>query len=259
MSQAALTHANQISNAVLLSFTPATVRSLQAAPAMPVAGTTDVEQVLLDLEDRRKTWEDGIYRTSNQALYAMLADCLAIAAPLPTTDAARKRSETLSRLLKQRKYKVLASSPLVTRVVKVVFGDVDRRRVSSYSQVLRCAQQQAVEPQELAAWIETKGGIQQIRLQQSATFVAPRDRAVRAQEALARSPFVARISSPELTLLADPQHMGQDCVLLAQQQADGSFAIRAVIRNDAAIKAAHVGYDSAQQSRMAVSGESVAD
>jgi hypothetical protein len=247
MSQAAFTQANQVSNAIVLSFTPATVRSLQAGPTTHVAEANDVEQVLLKLEDRRKTWEDGVYRTSNQALYAMLADCMAFAAPLPTTDAARQRNDALSRLLKQRNYEVMASSPLVTRVVKVVFGDVDRRRVSSYSQVLRCAQQQAVEPQDLAAWIEIKGGIQKIRLQQSATFISPQDRAIRAQEALDRSPFVATASSPELRLLADSQHMGQDCVLLAQQQADGSFAIRTVVRNLAAITAARLGYDSAQQ------------
>jgi hypothetical protein len=73
-----------------------------------------------------------------------------------------------------------------------------------------------------------------------------------AQEALALSRFVARISSPESAQLADPRHMGQDGVPLAQRPAAGSIAIRAVVCHDAAITAAHVGDDSAQQTQSAM-------
>ena len=38
--------------------------------------------------------------------------------------------------------------------------------------------------------------------------------------------------------MADADFMGNDCVLLAQQQADGSFAVRAVLRQEGLVNAA---------------------
>ncbi len=49
-----------------------------AITATPTA-TQPISQVLANLETERITWEEGVYRTSNQALYAVLAKCLAIA------------------------------------------------------------------------------------------------------------------------------------------------------------------------------------
>jgi hypothetical protein len=45
---------------------------------------------------------------------------------------------------------------------------VDRRRLSTYSLVLREAIKQKVLATQLAEWIEQNGGIQEIRLSQSA-------------------------------------------------------------------------------------------
>jgi hypothetical protein len=41
--------------------------------AAAVAASVSVADMLGQMEDQRKVWEDGVYRTSNQALYAILA------------------------------------------------------------------------------------------------------------------------------------------------------------------------------------------
>jgi hypothetical protein len=101
-------------------------------------------KTLDEMEAARKQWQTTAFRTSNQQLYGVLADCLAYGAALEI-GAAKARSKALQAFLELRKYVVKKDSPLMTRIVKSVFGEVDRRRVSTYSLVLREAQRQGVQ------------------------------------------------------------------------------------------------------------------
>jgi len=127
---------------------------------------------------------------------------------------------------------------LLARVVKAVFGNVDRRRISTYSLVLRRAKAEGIAPANLSAWIEELGGIQEIKLAKSATYVAPADKVKSAKQSLAMLPNLAVISNTELSKLADGDFMGDECVFIAEQQADGSFAIKAFTRSAGAVNAA---------------------
>jgi hypothetical protein len=192
---------------------------------------------LVGMENKRKQWEQGAYRTSNQQLYAVLAECYLYGGELPTA-AAKARSNVLEEFCKSRGYVVKKDSPLMTRIVKAVFGNVDRRRISTYSLVLRSAKAANVQPNKLAEWIEESGGIQEVKLGRSATYVSPKDKAASAAKTLTESTALAKVKTEALTLLADGDFVGDDCVLLAEQQADGSFAIKALTRNSTALTAA---------------------
>jgi hypothetical protein len=50
-----------------------------------------------------------------------------------------------------------------------------------------------------------------------------------------------------LTLLADGDFVGEECVLLAEQQENGSFAIKALTRNGMAVTAALTALYSEQK------------
>jgi hypothetical protein len=191
---------------------------------------------IADIEAKRQKWETTVYRTSNQQLYAVLADCLAYAAPLPTAEA-KQRTNELAAFLQERGYKVNKDSPLVTRVVKAVFGNVDRRRISTYSLVLRAAQKEGVSVANLADWIEQRGGVQEIRVSRSATYVSPKQKAEQAKSTLSSLPTLA-VAKDKLAELADADFVGDECVLLAEQQADGSFHIKALVRSGGAVNAA---------------------
>jgi hypothetical protein len=202
--------------------------------------------LLEDLEQRRKLWETAAYRTSNLALYAVLAECLAYAGELDPA-AAKQRAQALQCFYLSRGYAYKADAPLATRVVRAVFGNIDRRRVCTYSLVLREALRQRVLPTELAGWIEQSGGVQEIRVSQSATFISPKQKAQIALDAVEQLPELAVIKTEALSLLADAERMGEDCVLLARQQADGSFVVRAVLRTAGLVSAAYTALYAQQK------------
>ena len=219
----------------------------QAAVAMFTSSITQTAALkLVEMENNRKQWETTAYRTSNQQLYAVLADCLAYGGELPT-EQAKERTSVLADFFEARGYAVKKDSPLLTRIVKAVFGNVDRRRISTYSLVLRSAKAANVLPSNLAAWIEERGGIQEVKLSRSATFVSPKAKAATAKQSLSTLPNLAVAKAPELALLADGDYLGEECVLLAEQQADGSFAIKALTRSGAALTAALTALYSEQK------------
>ena len=193
--------------------------------------------LLKGMEEQRIKWEDGVYRKSNAALYEVLAECLQFAGDL-TTEAAKERTKALEAFYKSRNYKLRKDTLLVSRVLRAVFGDADRRRISTYSLVLRQAQKSNVAYKALAKWIEENGGVQEIKLARSPTFVSAKQKSVIAQQSFDSLTTLAEVKTEALSLLADADFVGEDCVLLAQQQADGSFAIRAVLRSGAAVNAA---------------------
>lgn len=205
----------------------------------PLPSTLPLTQVLASLEAERVTWEQGVYRTSNQALYAILAKCLAIA-QVETPELAKQRNAELDAFYKSRGYTYKKDAPPATRVVKAVFGvsELDRRRLSTYSLVLREAIKQKVLATNLAEWIEKEGGIQAIKLSQSATFVKPSVKVELARQTFDTLPELASVKSEALSQLADGDFMGECCVLVAEQAANGSFVVRGFTRAGGAVNAA---------------------
>lgn len=206
--------------------------TLKAASANPAGN------FLVQLESRRVAWEAGAYRKSNQELYALLADCLQYSSPLMTAEANKARKDILEKFYKERGYRLKSDTPVATLVVRAVFGNADRRRISTYSLVVRKAKKDGVLPNQLAQWIEDNGGIQEIKMGHSGTYVSPTQKAEIAKGHVADLKTLAVVKSEELSQQADPEHMGEDCVLLATQQADGSFIVKALLRGTS-IKAAY--------------------
>ncbi len=194
-------------------------------------------KLLAMMEKKRISWEQGAYRTSNLELYSVLADCLLYAGELPVREA-KDRSAALEAFFKERGYKYKKDSHIIARVVRAVFGNIDRRRISTYVLVLRQAQKSKIEPTQLAQWIEDGGGIQEIKLARSSTFVSPTAKAVIAKNSFENLPVLAIAQSEQLGQLADAGFVGEECVLIAEQLASGGFAIRALVRKEGAVNAA---------------------
>lgn len=193
---------------------------------------------LFSIEAKRIDWENGAYRTSNQALYQVMGECLAYCGEL-TVGQAKLRNDALAAFYKERGYRYKSDMPLVTRVVRAVFGDVNRRRISTYSLVLRQAQKENVGYADLPTWIEERGGIQEIRLSRSSTFISPAEKITKGKAYFEGMPDLGAVKSEQLSLKADSDFIGSACLLLAQQEASNSYTVRAVIRSQAAINAAY--------------------
>ena len=196
------------------------------------------------MEAARIHWEQGSLRKSNEELYLVLQDCKAFCKDLPSAEA-KQRSDSLAKFYKERGWRYNKETPIETRVLRAVFGMENRRRVSSYSLVLREAKKQRVGISSLATWIEDQGGIQEIRLSQSKTFVSPSEKAQIMKERLAsRKFFIGFAQSDLLSHVADGEYMDEDCVLLANQQPDGSFGIYTVLRSSGVMSAAYLAAHS---------------
>jgi hypothetical protein len=141
-------------------------------------------------------------------------------------------------IYKARGYKYKHDAPLATRVVRAVFGLDDRRRVATYSTVVRQAQKENIGVADLAKWIEDGNGVQEISLGKSATYIKPADKAEIAKNNLKGKTPIGYAQSELLSHVADAQYLGDMCVLLAEQQADGSFGVYAVLRQDGLVKSA---------------------
>jgi hypothetical protein len=194
-------------------------------------------KLLASMEAKRISWEQGAYRTSNLELYKVLAECLLFAGELSVSES-KQRSAALEAFFKERGYKYKKDSHIIARVVRAVFGNIDRRRISTYVLVLRQAQKSKIEATQLAQWIEDNHGIQEIKLARSATFISPTAKASIAKADFENLPVLAIAKSEQLSQLADAGFVGEDCVLIAEQLADGGFAIRALVRKEGAVNAA---------------------
>jgi len=201
--------------------------------------SSNIDKVLKDLEASREAWEVGAYRTSNLELYGILRDCLAFCGEL-SLSSAKARNKSLEEFFKNRGYKYKRETPLATRIVKAVFGNVDRRRTSTYSLVIRQAQYEKISYLDFVDWIEAKGGIQEVRLSQSSTFISPADKAEIAKEEFDSLEVLGVAHSDALSFVAGADFVGDACVLLAEQQADGGFAVKQVLRSAGALNAAFV-------------------
>ena len=245
-------------NAIVETTNAVVAKSVVLNDKAAAINTNNALKSLISIEANRITWEQGAYKTSNQALYAVLADCLAYCGEL-TLEQAKVRSESLEKFFKERNYTYKKELPLATRVIRAVFGNIDRRRVSTYSLVLRQAQKCKVAIADLATWIEDNGGIQEIRLGRSATYISPKAKAELAKQSLVgRNSFIGIAKSELLSHVADADFMGEACVLLAEQQADGSFGIRAVLRSDGLVNAAFVALYGKQQEILAEAKATIA-
>ena len=91
------------------------------------------------LVEYRKNWESNELSSANDVLYGILQHCYALNNTMQGSDSiAKSLKKGLANYIKTHEYKFSDSSPLITKIVKCVFG-VDRRRVNAYSTAMKAA------------------------------------------------------------------------------------------------------------------------
>jgi hypothetical protein len=221
----------------------ATTNNNAKTQASKTVALNDTRSTLVTLIAERENWETTLLRKSNDALYQILAQCYELYENMRGGENSIQRKKALLAVCEENNYRFVSSTPLITKIVKCVFG-VERRRVSAYSIVLRTAIKQEISVAELAQWIEDMGGVEQVRLSKSPNAKTAKQKAELGRAAIEKSKAIATAQSELLGQKADADKAGEQCVLLAVQNADGSFSINAVINNQAATNAALVAYFS---------------
>lgn len=192
-----------------------------------------IDQLVVD----RETWEKTDLARSNERLYALLQNCYALHNTMVGSDAlAKALRKGLSNYIEFRRYPFSDSTPLMTKIVKCVFG-VDRRRVHSYATALLAAKERRIAVIELPRWLKDQGGVEEVRrtAKSGSTSMAKR---VDDGKMVLQSEVLAVVQSDKLNAQFSTEKLQEGVVLLATRSDDGSFAIRKVIQADSVIKAA---------------------
>lgn len=139
----------------------------------------------------------------------------------------------------------LHGSPLTLKVIRCVFGDRDRRRLSTYHTVLLAAIADKWAVSDVAKNIFDCGGVQEISLRKPGGMSA-KDKANAARAALMNQ-SIASLSSDALSKQFNKEHVAETAVAVMTLNNDGTYSVHCVVRSATAVNAALAGYFSANK------------
>lgn len=208
-----------------------------------------IEQLVLD----REAWENTVARTSNEQLYKLLARCYGTYLSMSQdNEKAKQMREDLQMHINLKGYVFAKTSHTLTKIVKCVFG-ADRRRTSTYSIVLRAALAENKTEAQIAGFIESRGGVQEIRLAKGNAL------STKAKAELAKNTVteqsLAKVSGEALAKQLDSAKVGQQVVIVATQQANGELVANAVTYSETAVNTALSAYYSANKDSIKTKAE----
>jgi hypothetical protein len=237
---------NAIISAIINSNTANNVVASDKAASAAAPTASAVSSVLIsNLIATRKEWEVGVHRTSNLQLYSILTSCLQFHNDLSVQHHKSADRAQFEEFCTANGIKFKSDTKLVLKVVKCVFYDEaadrnaqrDRRRISAYATVLRRAISDNIAPADLSAWIETNGGVEQVRLAKG-KVISPSFKAAQAREAVeATDRFIAVVQNDTLNGRFDTDDYDRPCVVLVVPRKDGTLEIRAVVKSAGAVNA----------------------
>ena len=191
---------------------------------------------LADLIKDQKEWLNGAHRTANEQLYLLLQRCYRLyKAMTDDAEAAAKIDEALTKHHSLRNIERKFETSL-SKVICCVFGNADRRRISSYAIALRIADDEGVAVEALPDFLRNAGGVEEVRRSKSGDEKTEVNKVEVAKSKLADALIV--IDDRNLSsLLKDKTQHGGKVVLIATQGANGALTINALEDGDAVVNA----------------------
>lgn len=221
--------------------------ALKAQIKARAANTTNF---LTAIVNARKQWQQNAYTKSNDELYAVLAKCYSSYLLMceDTVDAEVMRKQFDAYIIKS-KIVFKKSTHKLVKIVKCVFGDTDKRRISTYGIVLRTALANNLASNQVADFIKQSGGVQEIKLARTQALTTKAKVEI-AQQVVSNNDLGEFINS-NLANELDASNIGKLVVFVATQQANGRFVINAATVNSAVINAALSAYYSKNKTTLA--------
>lgn len=228
---------------------PAAVTTIGAISA---AAAVAAYQRITNLAAAREHWQNGAYKTANDGLYALLADCYQLYNDMTgKSNAAARLREALAHTVEEKKLNFKASTHSIDKILRVVFGEADRRRVSAYAVALRAAlaAKPQVGPSGFADYVRAAGGIEEVRAAASkkGTGLSPKEKAAVATAAVTARSTDVIVNDPMFCADLDAAKVSQFHVLVAEQLADSTLAIKAIVSNATVVTAALQAYYAANK------------
>lgn len=235
---------NSINNAATNNTASISKKTSTTQVDMTIA--TAMRERIEDLATQREGWEMTQLARSNQALYSIFKECLSLYRDLTEGENLKEKKIGFKDHINLKGYKFKETSPLSLKVIRCIFGDKDRRRLSTYHTVLRVAIADGWLLDEVATKITERGGVQEISVRK-ANAMSQKDKALAAQAALLNQ-SVASIDSQQLKLKHNSEQNEQQAVAVITQHQDGTFSVHCVVHSNTAVNAALAAYFNANKS-----------
>lgn len=201
------------------------------------------------LANARKQWQQNAYAKSNNELYKLLADCYANYLAMCGDNAkAKDVREQLDAYITANKLVFKKGTHNLVKIVKCVFGDTDKRRISTYGIVLRTALANGLKAKDVVAFIKDCGGVQEIKLARG-NALTTKAKAAAVQTLLAKK-TLAEVTSVKIAEMLDASKVGQQVVFVATQKANGKFVINAVTNGTGAVNTALAACYTANKTKL---------
>ena len=205
----------------------------------------EVRQRIEDLVVQREVFETTTLARTNQALYHLFTECLSLYRDLTEGEDLKAKKMGLQDFINFKGYNFRASAPLSQKVIRCVFGEKDRRRISTYHTVLRVAISEKWALTEVPSKITERGGVQEISVRK-ANAMSQKDKALTAQTALLNQ-SVATIESQALKSKHNIEFNEQQAVAVVTQNQDGTFTVHCVVHSTTAVNSALSAYFNANK------------
>lgn len=196
-----------------------------------------VGAVVNNLIAERKAWQTQDLTRSNERLYGILQSCYILFQSMNSIKSeAMAVKKGFLEFCKQQGWDFKDNTHLMTKVVQCVFGNEDRRRVSSYALALRAAAELKTPSMEIPQFFKDKGGVEEVRRERSPNHKTAKDKAAVGRVAM-EGRILASFHSDTLAGQFQASEYNGSLILLSTREADGSFAIRRLVQNGTAITA----------------------
>lgn len=205
-------------------------------------------------------WEKGAYADSNTILYGVFKKAYELYLELTTGDSGSiaAKKQALKDYMNLKELSQYWDKPLTQRIVRCVFGNRDRRRISTYHTVLRYIVAQNWSPADVVAGITAAGGVQEISLGHPAGYVSPKNRAAVANAAVSEK-ALATVQSDKLALHIDADKHGEKVAAVLTQNADGTFTVNCIVSSNTAVNATLAAFYSKNKAALAEAAQAKAD
>ncbi|WP_298559370.1 hypothetical protein [uncultured Aliiroseovarius sp.] len=187
---------------------------------------TYVETRAFDLKEKRKAWEEGTYKRSNEELYELLDECLAFFSELKG-DA--KKCKALNDFLRSHKITFNDNASLATRIVRAVFNSSFQKRAYAYARVLSIAAEEKSPSESMSTFVTKRGGIEELRRKKPNGKTPAEERkdniAFAMQSLSESSPLVQPFKVANSTRVPNDGAEHSLFVAVMRQEADGSYSM----------------------------------
>jgi hypothetical protein len=188
----------------------------------------DFNAAVAQMIEQRSKWEEQAYAKSNRELYSILANCLEL---YQACIANHSLADGLDQAMKALELKTNAKTSLAVKVIRLIFATKDtqakiKNRIYVYAKALDVAHDAGKSKASFADFVDSKGGLDELRRTPDTTAKTERDSKVAiAKNKYILEPAKSLVPAFELPVQLKPKAGKRFSVGLIVQNDDGTGQI----------------------------------